>query len=59
MAAGAGMLHNSVPRGDYQVSGVECVAVPKHRAGRQDRVTDPAQEMEWVKGGLAELMGRG
>lgn len=30
--AGAGMLHSSVPRGSYQGSGAECVAVPKHRA---------------------------
>lgn len=38
VAAGTGMLHSSVPRGSYQVSGVESVSVPKHRAKTQDRI---------------------
>lgn len=33
---------------------VECIAVPRYGARRQDGFTDPAQEMEWVNGGLAE-----
>lgn len=33
---------------------VECIAVPRYGARRQDGVTDLAQEMEWVNGGLVE-----
>lgn len=33
--------------------------MPRYRARRQDSATDPAQEMEWVNGGLAELTSRG
>lgn len=36
------------------MSAVECVAVPGYRARSWDSVSDPAQEMEWVSGGLAE-----
>lgn len=31
---------------------------PGYGARRQHSVTDPAQEMEWVDGGLAELTGK-